>query len=178
MDDDQIIQKIYLATSLTTDIIPRDVWVNFIAQWKLVFPDSECLVCHNVVVSLYEWGLKQSALRDSSGGGKIREKEGLVEIELDEVDKTIDWQNALNKYLESPDAAFPQCKDELGVKRGRVVLGGTSKSRSRAVRRNRDSRNQYDERSPYQTNTRRRCSRTGFTCEDDDYCGYNNDDCC
>ena len=101
-----------MAMGLTEEDIPVDVIEYWILAWQEVYPDNECLVLHNTVLSLYEWLIRQSA-KDSSGGGKVKEKEGLAEIELDRYNKSVDWEKALEDYLKAPWLAFPFCKEEL-----------------------------------------------------------------
>lgn len=158
-----LIDKIYFATSLDSSDIPEDVINYYLTEWGVVFPDNDCLVLHNTVVSIYEWLIKQAA-KDASGGGNRKEKVGDVQVEVGATDKTEDYQKALDNYLDDPSAAFPSCKDVLGKTSKRVILGGTSRSEVERVRENSDSYSQYSERSPYSPKTRRRCRRVGFTC--------------
>lgn len=160
---EELIQKIYFATSLGGDDVPSDVVEYYLTEWGIVFPDNECLVLHNTVVSLYEWLIQQAA-KDASGGGSREEKVGNTQVKEGAYDKTKDYQNALDHYLNDPSSAFPSCRNVLVSTGKRVVIGGTSRNEVERVRNNSDSYSQYSERSPYSPKTRRRCSRVGFGC--------------
>lgn len=125
--------KILFAMSLEPCDIPPEVISYYYEEWKTVFPDSECLALHNTVVSLYEW-LIRDANKNSSGGGYRKEKVGGVQVEVGEVDKASDWENALESYLDAPWSAFPSCKDELGAGvTGRIIVGGVDESQIESI---------------------------------------------
>tara|TARA_B100001105_G_scaffold204145_2_gene167901 strand:- start:1741 stop:2238 length:498 start_codon:yes stop_codon:yes gene_type:complete len=159
----ELIDKIYFATSLDGCDVPSDVILYYLEEWGKVFPDNECLVLHNTVVSIYEW-LIQKASKDATGGASREEKVGNVQIKEGATDKTEEYEKALDTYLENPSGKFPSCREVLVSTGRRVIIGGTSRNEVNRVRDRDDSYSQYDERSPYSPNTRRRCRRRGFTC--------------
>lgn len=123
-----LIDRILFAMALDSGDIPDEVITYYLNEWQTVYPNSECLVLHNTVVSLYEW-LIRDASKSATGGGKIKEREGDVEIEEDEVNKAVDWESALTSYLDSPWSAFPSCREELGKGiSGRIKVGGVDET--------------------------------------------------
>jgi len=170
---DDIVKKILMAMGLTEEDIPVDVIEYWILAWQEVYPDNECLVLHNTVLSLYEWLIRQSA-KDASGGGKVKEKEGLAEIELDRYNKSVDWEKALEDYLKAPWLAFPFCKEELakGII-NRVKVGGVRKDEICKIKRDKNIRDGGASeisgvRQPNAMRYRRTGPRDSFLTKDDD----------
>lgn len=163
-----VTNKIYFATGLDVCDVPPEVITYFYEEWLVVFPDNECLVLHNTVVSIYEWLIKSSAKTDTGQFGLRTEKVGNVQVTVKGIVKSEDWSKALDEYLKEPTAAFPSCKGIIGVKKGRIIFGGTNKKDVKAIRSNSNSYSQYDEKSPYspKNNT---CQPVGFTCDSDDF---------
>ncbi|AUR87521.1 hypothetical protein NVP1101O_110 [Vibrio phage 1.101.O._10N.261.45.C6] len=125
---DELIEKVLFAMGLDPSCADLSVVNHYLDEWGTVFPDNQCLVLHNTVVSLYEYLIKASA-PNASGGGKRKEKQGRREIEIDNYDKSKDWENALNAYLNSPWTAFPSCREELSKGTGRVIIGGVDENK-------------------------------------------------
>lgn len=124
-----VIDRIYRAMALTTEDVPETLIQSYLDDWDTIYPDDGCLSMHNTVISVYEY-LARSEAPSSSGGGKIREKEGGVEYETSGSDKSVDWKNALSSYLKSPWTAFPLCRVELSAGiTGRVKVGGVDETK-------------------------------------------------
>lgn len=133
----EMIEKIVYAMGLTPECADLAVVVHYINAWTEVYPDNKCLVLHNVVVSLYEYLIKASAQTASGGGGR-RERKGDREIEITGgYDKSVDWEKALDAYLDNPWAAFPQCRDQLSGEGGlgRVIVGGVDEKKIAEINR-------------------------------------------
>ena len=126
-----LIEQILFAMGLDECDIPQDVIAYYLEEWQTVYPEPEdrCFVLHYTVLSLYDWLIKDAS-KNASGGGTREEKVGNVQIKEGATDKSVDWQNAKDAYLESPWTAFPSCKDQLakGVA-GRVIVGGVRKNK-------------------------------------------------
>ncbi len=131
---DDRINKVLFAMGLDPSCADLGVVEYFLDEWGQVFPDNNCLIMHNTVVSLYEYLIKASA-PNASGGGRRREVQGKRQIELDNYDKSKDWQNALDSYLNSPWTAFPSCRDELSGSSGlgRVIIGGVDETKIQQI---------------------------------------------
>ncbi len=133
-------EKILMVLGLT-DFVSVTLVEYYLEEWATVFPDNECLVMHNTVVSIYEYLIREAATT-SSGGGSRREKQGEREIEVDDYDLATSWQDALDSYLDNPSSAFPSCKEALTPQEdsllGRVIVGGVSKERIKSIEKDRN----------------------------------------
>ncbi|MCP3683204.1 MAG: hypothetical protein GY861_10990 [bacterium] len=129
----ELIDKILFAMGISEEDIPLEVITYYLEQWLEIYPDNECLALHNTVLSLYDWLIKDAS-KNASGGGNRKEKVGNVQVEVGATNKSQDWQDAKDAYLESPWTAFPSCRDELGKGvAGRVIVGGVREDSIDAV---------------------------------------------
>ena len=138
-----LLAYVYRAMGLTSSDIDETILQSYLDDWTSIYPDNDCLAMHNTVISMYEY-LMRSEAPEASGGGRRREKEGNVEYEIEDYDKSSDWSDALKAYLNSPSSAFPLCKVEFdALKKGgnsRVIVGGVREDKICDINRNPNQR--------------------------------------
>ena len=152
--DSSLVDLIYLLLGLTEEDIPRAVVAYFLEQWEQLYPDNECLVLFNTIKFVYFW-LMETALAGSVKG-RIREKRGRREIEIEESSKEEEWYLALSNFLKAPWNLLPQCRTEFmsnGSGCSQVILGGLKEDNIFINRDNPNKYNQYEECSPYSPKT-------------------------
>jgi hypothetical protein len=165
---EELVSAIYLAMGLTSETLPQTTVEAYILLWQDTYPDNDCQVMYNTILSLYSWLIKSSAA-DNTGGGKIREREGSVEIEHDKVDKSSDWESARDEFVKNPWESLPQCRVEFTKSSvSPIILGGVRKDEVSRVRRDTNRFSQYSERSPYSPRRKRYRSLTNINSVDED----------
>ena len=168
----ELIDQIYLAMGVTEDQLPLTTVTSYLTFWIAEFPDNDCQVIYNTILSCYGWLIRNA--NANSNNGKRRERNGKREIEVQDTNQAQSWEDALANFKKAPWEALPQCKDELSSNvRSRIIIGGVRKDEYDRVKDNSNSRNQYNEKSPFSPRPNRyRCSRKGnlYSYDEDDDC--------
>ena len=128
MTEEEIINLVRLVMGNPAEsVLPTTIIQLYVEQYQILYPDSDCKVLYNTILSCYQWLIGQSSV-GSSGGGKRREKNGKREVEIEGYNKSGDWKAALSNFLKNPSQLLPQCAVEFGENKGlgRVIVGGVN----------------------------------------------------
>lgn len=130
----------YLKMFLPPDAPISDVQIQFfVERWEAQLintPDNDYVVIYNALVDSVRWIILQESSRNV--GGRIREREGQMEIDLIDSDFTKSWKDYLDYLLANPEVIDPTIPTKSGF--GSIIVGGVSQTEVERVKSNPDSR--------------------------------------
>jgi len=117
MTQQEVLDQVYLVLgNPSTDLLPNDIVNHFIDQWEVLYPlnDKDCILTYKSVVSSANYIISALTTKADIAGRKVREKEGLVEIEVDNKEKgSVDgWKDWLKNFIKNPYDLLPCLEQE------------------------------------------------------------------
>jgi len=143
MTVEELVAAVRLAMgNIPPSILPDEVITAYVEAYLLQYPDSDCQVLYHSIVSCYTWLIANSAA-GASGGGKRKEVNNKRSIEVDDYNKSSDWQTAMDNFISNPGLLLPQCAVEFNSNQGMgvVIVGGVREDRIRDINDDPNQRN-------------------------------------
>lgn len=141
---------VYIAMGLSSDDLSEDIVDYYLDAWEDVY-SAEWQIVHNTIISCYKYLIHQAAV-ESSGGGTRDEINGPRRITVSGYDKSSDWQDALDDYLDAPWQVLPQYKSYFKkYASSPVKIIGVNRDKVVANQRNKNAYGIYSEKSPFET---------------------------
>lgn len=141
MDTDDIVALVRLVMgSISTSTMPDSIVNHYVVIQQGLYTE-DCRVIYHSIVDCYGWLIAQ-AHDEASGGGSRQETNGPRTIKVGDYDKSYDYQDALDDFLENPTRYLPECQaileamlEETGL--NRIIVGGVDEETIRTVQQTR-----------------------------------------